>query len=496
MNISIKGESKLLAKHSLVYGLGNVLSRLTGLILLPLYTTYLTTFDYGAKELIGLTTDVIGILLGTAISASFYRFYFDTDDEGDRKLVLSSSVLTLGGGGLIAVLALSPASPIFADLILDSADLSHYFLIAFASMWFQMLNDLGLSYLRAKRRSVLVVSLSVAKLAATLGLNIYFVAYAGRGVLGILLSTLITSAVFAIVLIVPMLRYSGLSYSWRKVRALLDYGAPLIVSQLGAFVVHLSDRFFLKAHFSVAEAGLYSLGHRIGAVPSHFVSGPFNQVWLPRRLEIYRQPEAEVLFGRVFTYFLGLMIFASLGVSAVARDVLRVIAAESYWTAYKIVPLIALGQIIFSMHYHVNMGIIIEKKTKYLALINLSNAVLVLILNVLLIKPFGGYGAAAAALIAFSNKIALTYYFSSRFYKIYFELGRILKLVAAAAVVYAATVYVPVESPYVGMALKSALVLTFPFVLLALRFFTVTEMRQLKQLSFLLLSSIRHRVSS
>ena len=489
MTLSVKGESKLLAWHSLVYGLGNVLSHLTGLILLPLYTTYLTPFDYGTKELIGLTTDVIGILLGTAISEAFYRFYFDTDDEAERKLVISSSILTLASGGLIALVVLLPASPLFAHFILDSTDFAHYFLIAFASMWFQMLNSLGFSYLRMKRQSARVVVLSLTKLAAALGLNIYFVAFRQIGVLGILLSTLITSAAYAAILIVPMLRYSGFSYSFAKARELLVYGAPLILAQLASFTVHASDRFFLKGHQGVATAGIYALGHRIGTVPAYFVSSPFNQAWLPRRMEIFHRPDAETLFGRMFTYFLALMIFASLGISAIAYDVLRIMATEAYWSAYKIVPLVALGQIVFSMHYHVHMGLIIEKKTKYLAAINMVNAVVVLILNALLIQPFGVYGAATAALIGYANKVALTYYFSSRFYAVYFEFRRILKLIAAAAIVYAATLTIHLESPYTGIVVKTTVVLCFPLLLFFSRFFTANELLYAKQV----LSVLVHR---
>ena len=53
MSIDIKKESKLLAKHSIVYGFGNMLNNLAAFLLLPIYTRYLTPTDYGVKELVG-----------------------------------------------------------------------------------------------------------------------------------------------------------------------------------------------------------------------------------------------------------------------------------------------------------------------------------------------------------------------------------------------------------------------------------------------------------
>lgn len=105
MNISLKKESRLLAKHSMIYGLGNLLNRVAALLLLPVYTRFLTPHDYGIKELVGLSTDVIGILLATAISGAIYRFYFEYEDV---KIVMRLSAQRL--------------------LLLDALAFWHYFL--------------------------------------------------------------------------------------------------------------------------------------------------------------------------------------------------------------------------------------------------------------------------------------------------------------------------------------------------------------------------------
>lgn len=475
MSLSIGKETKLLARHSVVYGIGNISNRAAAFLLLPIYTQYLTPNDYGVKELVGLSTEVIAILLSTAISSAVYRFYYEQDGPTERNEVLSSALVGVGVIGLVAIAILSGFTTTMARYILDDADLNYFFMISFCSMWFQSLNEIGNNYLRLERRSVRYVVLSSSKLLLAISLNIYFVVFRGMGVLGVLVSTLIASVALSSVLVIPVLRKVGLRVSLPKLRAMLRFGLPLIPSQLGAFVVHLSGRFFIKGYCSIADAGLYSLGYRFGTLPSNFISSPFNQVWLPRRFELYKREGSEELFGRIFTYFLCFLVPAGLAVSVLTEDLLRIMAAPTFWSAWRIVPIIALADVIFSLHYHLNMGILIEKKTRYLAYVNLSNGALVILLNLLLIPRYGIYGAAVTTLIAFVCKVSLTYYFSSRYYRIHFEFGRIGLLLLSAAIVYAMCTQVELASLYWSLLAKAGVVCSYPVLLLLLGFFSVAE---------------------
>ena len=140
--------------------------------LLPVYTRFLTPYDYGVKELVGLSVDVIGILLATAISGAFYRFYFKYDTKEDRNEVVSTAFLTIGGVGIVAVGLLACTTKTMANVILNDPSLYHFFLIAFASLWFQSLNNMSYSYLKANKQSVKFIILSFIKMVMAIALNI------------------------------------------------------------------------------------------------------------------------------------------------------------------------------------------------------------------------------------------------------------------------------------------------------------------------------------
>jgi O-antigen/teichoic acid export membrane protein len=481
MALQLSQEVKLLAQHSAVYSLGNFMQRIVALLLLPVYTRFLTPFDYGIKELVGLSVDVMGILIATAISGAFFRFYFQYDSQEERNEVVSTAFLAVGGIGLVIVGVLALFTKQLAGMVLDDPSLSYYFLIAFAGLLFQVLNNLSYNYMKANKESVKFIAFSLVKMLLAIALNIYFVCFVRLGVLGILVSNLVTVMILAMLVTVPLIRKSGLRFSREKLLEMMRFGLPLIPSQLGGFVVHLSDRFFLKEYCSIVDVGLYSLGYRFGSLPGQFVSDPFNQIFQPRRLEVYKHANAEMIFGRIFTYFLMLMLFVGLLISVLTEDVLVIMADERFWQAYQIVPLIVLASILFSMHYHLNIGIYIVKKTKYLAVINLSNAVLVLALNFLLIPRFGMWGAAWATIIAFVYKDAMTYYLSSRFFKIHFEFTRIIKLFFVASLLYSLIGMISINGVYWDLIVKFMVCFVlYPIFLIIIKFFEKKEIDKIR----------------
>lgn len=473
--ISIGKETKLLAKHSLIYGIGASLNKVAAFLLLPVYTQYLTTHDYGVKELVALTTDIITTIIATSIASAFYRFYFEYSDEKHRNLVLSSSYIFMAGTGTFFALLLSLATPLLAKYILDSSDLYYYFLISFVSMWFQAMNEIGMYSLRATRKSLQYNIISIFRLILAISLNIFLIVFLHKGVLGIFISTLIASIITFCILNVPQLWKVGLNFSPNIIKEMLKFGLPMIPSELGAIVVRISDRFFIKSYCSIAETGLYALGFRFGLLPGMFVSEPFNQVWQPRRLEVYKQPNSEEIFGKIFTYFLAFMAFAALFTAVLTREILMIMAEKPFWDAYRIVPIIVMADVVFTLQYHFNIGFIIQKQTKYFAYINVSNGILNLALNFLLIPTYGMYGAAYATLISFTYVTAMTYLLSRRFFKIHFELIRLVKIFLAACAVFVVAGQISTFSIYLTMLLKTLVLGSYPLILYAFGFFTQKE---------------------
>ncbi|MBU0985587.1 MAG: oligosaccharide flippase family protein [candidate division Zixibacteria bacterium] len=479
---SVKSEGKLLLKHSAIYGMATGVQRMLGFVMIPLYTSYLAPADYGVMELLYMTTSLIEMVVGIGIAHGVVRFYFESDIQTERNKVISSAFLGMGGLLLPTVLLLIFSSSTLSFYVLDSREYTSLFVLAFASMGLGMLNQVNLSYLRAEKRSLLVVASSVGQMLLNLGLNVYFIVVMDMGVAGIFWGNLISVAVTMAVVTPMVLRRVGIRFSFDVVKGLVKFGLPLIPSNIANYIVVASDRWFIKEYVSISETGIYSLGYKFGSLVNNFVTSPFNQIYGPRRMELFRQDESHALFGRVFTYFVLIITVVGLGISLVSRDLVRLMADEAYWDAYKIIPLVTLAHIALAFFYHVNIGITITKKTKYFMYINVMNGLLNIGLNILLIPMFGIWGAAWSTLICYTFRSGLGYYFSRKLVNTVVEWTRVFVILGLAAVVFFVFERIELGNIYLTMGVKGLICCCFPLALYCGRFFSAEERSEIRSL--------------
>ncbi len=480
---SVRKETKLLAYHTMIYGFANLLNRIIGFLMIPVYTRYFSPSDYGVLEIITITTQVIGLVASVSMAQSIGRFYFQYEDQENRNLIVSTGILAFSLFSLLILIPLLFLSERLSSLLLGTSVGRSFFLVAISTVWFSTLNEIGFFYFRILRKSVRFMILTVIKLICAIGLNIYFIVGIRTGIIGVLYSTLITSLVFSFVLILPILKKTGLHFSFSRLKEMLSFGLPLIPSSLANLVVLVSDRYFLRFLATLSDTGLYSLAYRFSSIPGYFIAYPFMQVWSTRRLEIYKMENSEKVMGKVFTYFCVFIVAAGLAVSVLSKDVIELISDPKFWPAYKTVPILVLAQVIVSFFQHFNIGLLIEKKTQYFTYIDLFNAVINLGLNYYLISWLGIIGAALATLISYSLRVLLVYIVTLPIYSIHFESLRVLKLFISAGLIYSISTFLDTSRLWIDIGLKTMLLLVFfPLSLMILRFFSKVEFEAFKNL--------------
>jgi len=473
---SIKKELKVLGKHSSIYGLASVLNGLVGFLLLPLYTRYLTTADYGTLEILYFVATIISITMSVGIGEAMSRFYFDRKEQSDRDEVVSTTYIGYGIFSIVCSVVLISCAGMISDLVFDTRDRTMECALVLATLGLNFLMDTGFGYFRVVQKSVHVTVHSISKLLLTISLNILFLVGLEMGVMGILLGTLIANAVIGIAMTIPILRKIGLRFSAPVLKQMVKYGLPLIPSSMATYLIIAADRYFVKEYVGLADAGLYTLGYKFGVLVGTFVTAPFNTIWYPRRFEYFNEKGSEQMYARIFTYFMAVVTLGVLGVSLYSEDVIMIMTTEEFWPAFQIVPVIALSQLFHSLFYHFSIGISYFKKTVYFTYINILTAAVNLSLNFLLIPSYGIWGAAWSTVITYIVRASLTFYFSNRLFPLEFETVRVLKLFLAAGLAYLLGCYIDLGSPWLNIVIKIGPLVGFAGLLYALKFFTAKEL--------------------
>ena len=243
--MALGGQLKRLGKHSAIYGLGGLVSRILAVLLLPLYTHYLSPSDYGQIETLVALITVLTIVLRFGISAAFFRFYFDADDPAARRIVLRTSfwfTMTMATTGLVLVVAL--AEPL-SELLFGNSSAADLVRASAVALWAQMNYEQLTALFRVEERSVAFVVASLTNVLLTVGATILLVVVLDRGPMGVIVGNFTGTLLVYVALLGYRREQLGLQLDRSLLREMNRFGMPLMPSALFLWVTNFSDRFFL-----------------------------------------------------------------------------------------------------------------------------------------------------------------------------------------------------------------------------------------------------------
>jgi O-antigen/teichoic acid export membrane protein len=466
---SLGGQLKRLGKHSAIYGLGGLVSRILAVLLLPLYTRYLSPSDYGKVETLIALTTVIGIALRMGIHSAFFRFYFDSPDPAARRLVLRTSfwfTMAMATAGLVGGLIL--AEPI-ADLLFGSSDDSELVLAAFVGLWAGMNYEQLTSLFRVEERSVAFVSASLANISLTIGATLLLVVALDKGPIGVIVGNFTGTLVVYAILVGYRREQLGLQFDRGLLREMNRFGVPLVPTALFLWVTNFSDRIFLVQLADTTEVGLYSVGVRIASAMVLLLTA-FRLAWPAFAYSIDDDGEARRTYAYVLTYLVALTTWVATTLALLSPWIVDWIAAPDFAESSRVVGPLAFAAVAFGAYIVVAIGIGRAKRTQFNWVVTGAAAVVNVVLNLLLIPPYGMMGAAIATVAAYSTMFAGMVWWSQQIYPVPYQWRRVATAAAAGIALVAIG-----KLADVGLALALPLALVYPLVLLPLGFYLPAE---------------------
>ena len=404
-------ELRTIWQHSRVYGLGSVLNRVAGFLLIPVLTHVLPPEQWGVYALVLVVTEVL-MVLPMGITKTMVRLSFDHEDDAGRGRVAATTLAVYAAMAVLLALLAWPLAVLTCELLFGHQDYVIAFVIGNYMLIFAELFEIELDYLRIRKRSALFVIATLSRSLLQFGLAILLVVYFGYGVEGVLVGHLLAVALVSLPILVMIIRQVGLRPSGSIAREMFRLGLPLVPAWLAKSSQELVNRYMLNLLGTVAMVGIYALGQRLADQLRVLLSQPFSDIWGVRLMEVAEHRDRLDEFNRVFVYFLFLLAGAVLTMALFAPELLMVLSGEAYWGAAAIVPILALERLVGVVNFHFEYGIIQRKATNLLPIINWGAILFSVGALFVLIPPFGLMGAATASLLTqivrLSVAVALT----------------------------------------------------------------------------------------
>ncbi len=478
----MKGQLQKVFSQSAIYSVGNLANKIVGFVLLPLYTDYLSSTDYGMLGLLEATAMILVAVLSFRIPTAMIRWCSETEDLEAQGSILFTSLISLLVISILINLSLQPFASNFAILAFNKESFTIFFQLLFISAGLEILNKLPLEFLRFKEKAGMFISINLIKLVIVLGLNIYLIAYLKWGIKGILVSQIAGHTFVLLANVVYMLKNMVAKFNMKAAKGMAAYGFPLVFSTLSAMLLSLADRYLLPYFHEYSDLGLYTLAYKVSSVTNVFLITSFQLGFLPIAFKRYKDDDFKPFLSKVLSYFSFLVVAFSLFLSFFSKEIITTFARdESFWLAYQMVPIIAFLFIFKAIQYVFTLSLHFTKNTKFNIHIVFLSLLVNIALNIILIPVYDVYGAIIASIAAGLVGLFYSYRLSERFFKVDYELFKIGKLIVVG-IVFTALLYLinPLDTFWRWSA-KLASIVAFVWLMIALKFFDKNEINFVKR---------------
>lgn len=435
-----------IAHHLRNYASAGAMSALVGLATFPLLTRNLSVAEYG---IVGLITSSITLFVAVGklgVQHAVIRFFSQIKNA---NIDFSVKQMNSTVGAVFALLACITTliwlmSGFFLlPGILQYEGISRLFLFSSGIVFIRLLGSGVINFLRAQQRSGSVaLAISLSKF-----MNLSLI------LMVLLASTLNPGTVIVCLLIAELtgIGYAAWQYrsdfyfaandvSSKLTRAMLIYGAPLMILESLGLILRLSDRYLIEAMLGVSLLGQYSASYNLTAYLDIVILATLFQALKPAYMNLWEsegKAQTKAFLSRGFYLYMIVGIpFVTL-FALTSPYLLGILSGPKYAPGTAIIPYVAFSFWMEGAMQFLAAGLFIFKHTKVLMFWSLVATVTNIILNLLLIPRFGISGAAIVTVLSYAIFLAGVGILGFRYVSFELSLYKPTLIALASAVVYA-----------------------------------------------------------
>ncbi|MGM9849285.1 MAG: lipopolysaccharide biosynthesis protein [Bacilli bacterium] len=420
---------KQLIKNTGILAIGKICTQFVSFFLLPLYTAYLTTKEYGIVDLLNNYISLLIPIFFFQMDQAVFRFLIDTrKDEKKQSEIVTTAILTVVIQSLFFIILY-----LIASLFINNE--YKYFLLT--NVIAAMASGISLQICRGLGDNVNYSIGSLISGITTIILNVIFIAIFKFGAYGMLTATLIANMVCIIYIFIrkkiyKMINIKNNSTILRK--QLWKYSIPLIPNQLSWWIVNVSDRTIITQAINVGANGIYSAANKFSAICVTFFNF-FNMTWSESASLHIKDGDIDDFFSKIMNT--SIKLFSSICliiISCMPFCFKLLITGKEYASAYYQIPILMFATIFNIIVALFGSIYVALKKTKEISKTSIFAAIINITINVLLIKKIGLFAASTSTLIAYLTMAIYRYIDVQKYVKIKIEKKAILYILFMAII--------------------------------------------------------------
>ena len=415
-----QSRNKSLIQGTLLYGIGSFGTKILSIIIVPLYTYYISTSEMGVYDLLQTTIRLLTPLVTFQISDAAYRWMVRNERVEDSikatyRLLFINSIIYILAINLMSLIVPIPYAWYFSIALVSSRAL-----------------ETTQKLLRGLKNQKLFAGSSIVYSITFLFLNVFLIVGLKRGVESLFLSQIISDIITIIVIFLfeKRIRFNPIyKTDFPFTKELLAFSIPLVPNILNWWVMNASDRYVIRFFLGASFNGIYAISYKFPNLLQH-VLALFNNSW--QDLAISETDNNQEYYSKVFKefYFFSLTI-VPLAIT-VSQLYILLTMNQTYHEAAMYVGYLILGTVFQSFSSFLGVGYMKDKNTIQASLTSIYGAIINLIVNIVLIQAIGLTAASLSTFCGFFVMFIIRYIQTRSSLKIKIEWSKFIPLVLIA----------------------------------------------------------------
>ncbi len=478
----IRSKIKSFSYTTIIYGFSSLLTKIVALVLIPLYTNYLSVHEVGILALFEMLELFILSLVPLGSINAMWRYLPGLKDFEKNKMIISCFTLLIISGLIVVMLFNLFEKSFIKSLDLYGAEKSVFNLFLIAC-FLRVSSNFMYWLLQYENRAFLYLILSLIQFLSLIILNIFFITKCNYGIIAIFYSKIIVFIGLFVLTIIKLL-YSNLTIpSLNTIKKLLSYGMPMLPLILLTPFLNFSDRYFLKIFCSIEDVGKYSIAYKFGMLINMFLVVPVQRSWGPQMFQVgIESKENEKIHHDITFYysFVGLFIF--LGLSLFSERLLIIFSNVNYQSVSWIIPWISLAYFIGGFRVFLQASASISDRTDLFIKIGIYSMISNLILNFILIKSFGITGAVASTVLSYFVLVILLFLASKSIGNIKWPVKKFLHSSIIVIILILCSKSIGELNLHYNLLIDALILILFPIVSILTKLIGKKELQGLKNI--------------
>ena len=474
--------TRTIFKQTTIYGIGNTIRKLSGVIILPLIKTYTSEAEFGAYTLLETIFIFTMVISEWGVKSGFNRWYHEMPSDTEKKSLfftvsLFNYIVTiffaLGVGALLYYFSV----PLLRFNLTPTV--VWLFTVGGILRLFQDVPFSLLKLLNKAKEQTLYASFNVL---LTIIFMIWFMSFRKLGFEGIY-HALFWAHLITFFTLIPIYRkHLKFSFKRKELKEMISYGLPLMVSAILTTTLNLSDRHIINHFKNIAESGNYGLAVKVANLLDMIFVASFITSFTFYYMQKMHDPDSINVFNRLQRYFIIILAVAGFGIVLFSGEITWVVSSgdDYYQEGVKLIPFLILGLMFSGLRYLFTLPLSKHKKTMVISRILVIAGLINFGLNIWWVPKYGKIGAAWSTLLVQMFAMVWLFIESRKYEEIKFRVKNTIVLFIIWIVFVSASYYVN-TTPWHNLHWKILLGISFLVSLVVFRVIKMNEITEMKR---------------